>query len=87
MPHVPPMIQFDPKASTPSDDEEDDDDDGGSRARPKKRKSVANLRQAAGGSKVEDKDEGRRKIQIEYIEEKSKRRAPCSLELGWRMSS
>ncbi|KAI5475329.1 minichromosome maintenance protein 1, partial [Pseudohyphozyma bogoriensis] len=87
---LPPMIQFDPRAS-PSDDEDDDDDDAdaGVAGRPKKRKSVKDLRSAAaaqssgggaggaGASKpavgADDEDKGRRKIQIEYIEEKSKR--------------
>ncbi|KAL8280425.1 hypothetical protein RQP46_007073 [Phenoliferia psychrophenolica] len=77
------MIQFDPRASPPYDDEDDDDDDGeaGVSGRPKKRKSVANLRGAAakessGPSKPDADDpeeKGRRKIMIEYIEEKSKR--------------
>ena len=51
--------------------------------RPKKRKSVANLRGAAakegqakpsgGGDGDDGEEKGRRKIMIEYIEEKSKR--------------
>ncbi|KAM0751808.1 SRF-TF-domain-containing protein [Meredithblackwellia eburnea MCA 4105] len=74
-----PIIQFDPKDSPPYDDDDDDDDgdDAGVAGRPKKRKSVANLRGAAqSGAKPGDDDtddKGRRKIQIEYIEEKSKR--------------
>lgn len=82
-----PIIQFDPKTSPTAYDDEDDDDDadeGVGQGRPKKRKSVANLRSAAakdarsasagGGTDVDDAEEkGRRKIMIEYIEEKGKR--------------
>ncbi|GAA5872624.1 hypothetical protein JCM1840_004857 [Sporobolomyces johnsonii] len=85
---VPPIISYDPMLGSPSDDEADSDDaDAGVAGRPRKRKSTRDLRSAAasqasasgaGGAqaKVDDdkeEDKGRRKIQIEYIEEKSKR--------------
>lgn len=80
------MREFDPKASPSDDDEEgsEEEDTGMQSGRPRKRKSVANLRGAAatGGNSSpvkaaaaggEDEEKGKRKITIEYIEEKSKR--------------
>ncbi|SCV67728.1 BQ2448_5339 [Microbotryum intermedium] len=72
----PPMVLFDPRASPLSDD--DDSDGEGSNPRPKKRKSQGNLRATASMQSLksaagDDEDKSRRKIQIEYIEEKSKR--------------
>ncbi|KAK4702966.1 hypothetical protein P7C70_g3255, partial [Phenoliferia sp. Uapishka_3] len=83
---LPPMIQFDPRGSPTygelDDNSDEEDGDVGVASRPKKRKSVANLRGAAqkeSGAKAaaaegdDPDDKGRRKIMIEYIEEKSKR--------------
>lgn len=80
------MREFDPKASPSDDDEEasEEEDTGMQSGRPRKRKSVANLRGAAatGGHSSpvkaatagnEDEEKGKRKMTIEYIEEKSKR--------------
>ncbi|KDE03221.1 hypothetical protein MVLG_06278 [Microbotryum lychnidis-dioicae p1A1 Lamole] len=72
----PSMILFDPRASPLSDD--DDSDGERSNTRPKKRKSQGNLRSTASMQSLksaagDDDDKSRRKIQIEYIEEKSKR--------------
>ncbi|KAK4058372.1 hypothetical protein OIO90_000530 [Microbotryomycetes sp. JL221] len=84
---TPQIVSFDPsKAPTPPDDDEQADDIDNRRI--KKRKSAPNLRgasSAASSSKQppiadpedddddDDKDKNRRKIQIEYIEDKSKR--------------
>lgn len=87
--HAPTIISYDPNGSPSDFDEDDDDAEGPVQGRPRKRKSTRDLRAAAsnqaGGAQAssskgapsgdDDKedDKGRRKIQIEYIEEKSKR--------------
>lgn len=83
------FVSFDPEKGSGSDveDDDEDEDERGVAGRPKKRKSVRDLRGAASAQKEEDgggagagksgggeeNDKARRKIQIEYIEEKSKR--------------
>ncbi|KAM0788348.1 hypothetical protein ACM66B_001489 [Microbotryomycetes sp. NB124-2] len=84
----PPMVSFDPaKAPTPPGADGDDGDDIDARRTIKKRKSAPNLRSApaTGASSKQQsvevdedddddkEDKSRRKIQIEYIEDKSKR--------------
>ncbi|GAA5830093.1 hypothetical protein JCM11251_006871 [Rhodosporidiobolus azoricus] len=82
------FVSFDPEKGSPSDVEDGSDDEEEARAvegRPRKRKSVRDLRSAASAqaqssaAKVEegadkgDDEKARRKISIEFIEEKSKR--------------
>ncbi|KAK4051882.1 hypothetical protein OIV83_002587 [Microbotryomycetes sp. JL201] len=81
----PPMVSFDPsKEPTPPGGDDGDADDVEARRTVKKRKSAPNLRTAGSSTKqqsveAEDdddddkEDKSRRKIQIEYIEDKSKR--------------
>ncbi|KAM0748881.1 SRF-TF-domain-containing protein [Meredithblackwellia eburnea MCA 4105] len=71
-----PMVHFDPLAD--NSDEDDDDEDGRSK---KKRKgangasagAAGDSREGAGAAGDEEKDKGRRKIEIEYIHKKEKR--------------
>ncbi|GEM11156.1 minichromosome maintenance protein 1 [Rhodotorula toruloides] len=91
------FISFDPDRGSDLEDDEEDDEDRQVEGRPKKRKSVRDLRSAAAtqasapplpppvtaaaatsksegeGGADGGEDKARRKIQIEYIEEKSKR--------------
>ncbi|GAA5897867.1 hypothetical protein JCM6882_005099 [Rhodosporidiobolus microsporus] len=78
------FVSFDPERGSGSDVEDDDDDEEEGRAvegRPRKRKSTRDLRSAAAaqapkaedGDGKGDDDKARRKISIEFIEEKSKR--------------
>lgn len=78
-----PMVQFDPNATQSDDDE--DDEDGSGRPKKKPRKAVPAGLVAPGGPAEsaadggpgtggeDDKDKGRRKIEIEYIHKKEKR--------------
>ncbi|BGP20247.1 hypothetical protein JCM10213_008956 [Rhodosporidiobolus nylandii] len=76
------FVSFDPSRGSPSEPEDSDEDaERAVEGRPRKRKSTRDLRGAAAAQPKEeekeksgaDEDKGRRKIQIEYIEEKSKR--------------
>lgn len=70
-----PIVHFDPRqADSEEEDEEHDEEEEG--ARPKKRKSTANLRKSGvveDSGAGDDREKGRRKISIEFIAKKEKR--------------